>query len=507
MMFAKARATLYGGDVANFKSSVVSVLLISLGLAFSRVVVLSFNAMSSSHAAYAGTADVYNIAKCVILALLLIVLYFSESYRDKRFSVAPPLFLAIQLLCLIALLFLSFPVTANVLTVELISSLGSLAGIATMFFWLSKTKGMNPAELIATVTIARVLSEISALPIPLAGQALLCLLGLLSVASQIACRLALSRCPDVSKAPQNFRYFSGVEADLGESRMATASILCCVLLSFAIGLLQGYPREQDVFSSLSLNFWACLIVALLCSICFLAALRRPPLLLLSGAWLAMQLLGAAAVLLYSLFSDNLEYGAVFSLAFDNIMGAFKWYITAALINMGNKNPYYYSILIYLAFLLPRNLAQWLIGSGVSSTHLDGAAICAIAALLLIIAGQGLFLQVVLILTKRKSSEDSSDQTVAEKILGLNLDVSSTDLQKAAMRQNAASVGKTFGLSNREVEVLTLFALGHTQKRVSQELFISSNTAHAHIRHIYTKTGFHSRQEILDYMSGIDKQSD
>ena len=44
-----------------------------------------------------------------------------------------------------------------------------------------------------------------------------------------------------------------------------------------------------------------------------------------------------------------------------------------------------------------------------------------------------------------------------------------------------------------------YALGWTQKRVAEELYISPSTAHAHIKRIYAKTGLHSRQEILDFM--------
>ena len=73
------------------------------------------------------------------------------------------------------------------------------------------------------------------------------------------------------------------------------------------------------------------------------------------------------------------------------------------------------------------------------------------------------------------------------------------LRQATMRHNAEEVGKQFLLSEREVEVLSLYALGWTQKRVAEELFISPGTAHAHIKRIYAKTGLHSRQEILDYM--------
>ena len=67
------------------------------------------------------------------------------------------------------------------------------------------------------------------------------------------------------------------------------------------------------------------------------------------------------------------------------------------------------------------------------------------------------------------------------------------------KRRAGQMGKQFMLSDREVEVLSLYALGWTQKRVAEELFISPATAHAHIKRIYAKTDLHSRQEILDYM--------
>ena len=62
------------------------------------------------------------------------------------------------------------------------------------------------------------------------------------------------------------------------------------------------------------------------------------------------------------------------------------------------------------------------------------------------------------------------------------------------------MAQTFGLTGREVEVLTLYALGHTQARVSEELKLSPNTVHTHIKRIYDKTDLHSRQEILDYIA-------
>jgi DNA-binding CsgD family transcriptional regulator len=68
-----------------------------------------------------------------------------------------------------------------------------------------------------------------------------------------------------------------------------------------------------------------------------------------------------------------------------------------------------------------------------------------------------------------------------------------------MRQSLSRLRRSYGLSMRETEVLTLYALGHTQKKVAEELFISYETVHSHIKNVYIKTGLSSRQEILDYI--------
>lgn len=86
-----------------------------------------------------------------------------------------------------------------------------------------------------------------------------------------------------------------------------------------------------------------------------------------------------------------------------------------------------------------------------------------------------------------------------RLMGLDEGDSIADIRKATMRNNAEQMGKQFLLSDREIEVLALYALGWTQKRVAEELYISPGTAHAHIKRIYAKTGLHSRQEILDFM--------
>ncbi len=80
------------------------------------------------------------------------------------------------------------------------------------------------------------------------------------------------------------------------------------------------------------------------------------------------------------------------------------------------------------------------------------------------------------------------------VAAMAFDTSGSGLSRSPRRGEAA-----FGLSNREAEMLSLYALGMTQGRIADELHVSQSTVHTHIVHIYTKTGLHSRQELMDLM--------
>jgi two-component system response regulator NreC len=54
------------------------------------------------------------------------------------------------------------------------------------------------------------------------------------------------------------------------------------------------------------------------------------------------------------------------------------------------------------------------------------------------------------------------------------------------------------LSDREREVLTLLALGHTNHEIAKQLFISVRTAEAHRAHIMKKLSLQSRAELVRY---------
>jgi two-component system, NarL family, response regulator NreC len=61
-----------------------------------------------------------------------------------------------------------------------------------------------------------------------------------------------------------------------------------------------------------------------------------------------------------------------------------------------------------------------------------------------------------------------------------------------------AVGPPDDLTEREVEVLRLIALGHTNAEVGQQLYLSMRTVEAHRSHIQQKLNRYSRAELVRY---------
>lgn len=56
--------------------------------------------------------------------------------------------------------------------------------------------------------------------------------------------------------------------------------------------------------------------------------------------------------------------------------------------------------------------------------------------------------------------------------------------------------ETYGLSERELEVLQLLADGHTNREIAEKLYISAQTVKTHIAHIFEKLGVRDRAEAV-----------
>ncbi len=60
-----------------------------------------------------------------------------------------------------------------------------------------------------------------------------------------------------------------------------------------------------------------------------------------------------------------------------------------------------------------------------------------------------------------------------------------------------AIGKQFGLTPREIDVLELLAQGHSQKKIAEVLVVSPSSTQTYTKSIYRKMGVHSRQEVID----------
>lgn len=83
------------------------------------------------------------------------------------------------------------------------------------------------------------------------------------------------------------------------------------------------------------------------------------------------------------------------------------------------------------------------------------------------------------------------------------------VKPAAAQAAQPSLGERIGelasaymLSARETEVFRLWATGHTLKYIQEKLYLSPSTVKTHVRHIYDKTGVHSRSEIVELLDPL-----
>ncbi len=76
---------------------------------------------------------------------------------------------------------------------------------------------------------------------------------------------------------------------------------------------------------------------------------------------------------------------------------------------------------------------------------------------------------------------------------------------SALDERCTRLGDEFGLTEREREVFVLLAHGRNGRYIMDNLVISRNTAKTHIKHIYSKLGVHSHQELIDLASGAKQR--
>ncbi|OUO87979.1 helix-turn-helix transcriptional regulator [Gordonibacter sp. An230] len=479
-----------------------------LGLAFSRagLIVASYGSYASTDQGMF-TDGAMLVALAVLAAIFAFLLITGKTVGKRATNLIARICIALEALCLFAMAALK--TTGGQDSEELLFALSALCTLVSsgaIFYWLRRARGTSTTVAVLLVFSALIVSEAEIFLCALLPDAIANLTAMVFALVQYPCMLwARKRVQPYRIASPTLAhdYFSFAKTVIQSRQLLAATAIGIGCLSIVIGLLRGYPNGEAIaFSAATRMAYGALTVVVSSTFIVLVLMRKQHV-MTAGAFIVMELLACLALIAYAAFPDMLDIGAVFTTTLNALMVAFTWYVIIAFMSHGWRDPYYYAIAAWLVWLGCRALSRVALMEAYLISAND-MLMSAVIGGLLVLSTQVVFVQ-FLAIALRSADEQESDGMrhastgVLAKLMALDENESMSDLRQASMQHNAEEMGKQFLLSEREVEVLTLYALGHTQKRVAEELFITQGTAHAHIKRIYAKTGLHSRQEIIDYL--------
>ena len=485
-----------------------------------------------------------------VLAALVFGLLFLSTLRVKRFtkrSISTGTFLSIHLaglsslvLAFIAALGTSIPLAAFI-CLEACVLIGSTF---LEFYWLRKLRGTSAQAVTVVVFCALALSEFLTYAMSFWDPFVWRIAAVILTFSQFAA-IRVSRsmdAPSDSFPAVSESYFGTDEHHFSNRSFLVVAAMGIWFISIPIGMGRGFSAGQPLFMSTVPRFMVLLFVLTVSVLWVRHALASHMRQLTTSIWVVMEVLLALGAIFFAVWPNTTGIGGAFVLAASLVLQAFVWYLTIAFISFGWRDPFYYATAAWIAMNL-LTVAGMMLDTLITHIMPDNApVIIAIMSFFVLISAQVVFTK--LLSSPSESDERDAAAKAAEKAQAESAQDGQTGMQDAGNGAETAQkplhltqddvrripfmgvmalspqaevplsskkpdvhiatsvleIGQRFGLTGREVEVLTLYALGHTQARVSEELQLSQNTVHTHIKRIYEKTDLHSRQEILDYIS-------
>ena len=376
----------------------------------------------------------------------------------------------------------------------------TLSSWLSVFYWLRRCRGTSCIVAVVTVMGALVASETILYlmsPIPHSAQCAVAAIAMLGQfpAAAIARKRTLPAQMQLASESRGYFHFAQKNAD--SVRFLAILAIGMFLLSIAIGLLKGFPDGKPItFTPITRFLYMALIDAVLIGLIVGTVTGRNAMTV--GVWVAMQALGTIALILFALFPYNLDIGAVFGNAMNVAMTGFMFYLVIAFSSHGHLDTYYYAIAGWSVFILPRSIARFT-NIALYEYFPSAALPVALCGGLLLISAQFIFLQ-FLTLEHSETAETKAAAINVQKLLGIKEKAApGTEMRRAIIEESARAMQQQFLLSDRETEVLALYATGLTQAKIAEKLCIAQGTAHTHIKRIYSKTDLHSRQALIDYI--------
>ncbi len=468
-----------------------------------------------------------------VMAALGVLLLGAMAFRRARIELRPPVvsgvFLTAALLEFAGVLSLGLLRLVGACTPEAwfwLSVGVTMAGVVAIACWLREMRAVDALESAVLVFAAMAASAVPSLAVDLLPESIRCLVLAPVVLAQVplffweSAKIAER---DSSELIRDDDYRAFLLSGSANKRFLVAGAVGLVVTALVSGFLCGFSDEESIVFGREELVARVLLVEAVCAVFIAAVLRGKRRIMTVGVWITAELLAGVALVLYTAFPDHLAIGAVAATVLGAVMAVIVWHLSLAFMAAGWREPLYYAILIWAIWAISHGVGRY--GLTLLPMHGDSHFTGTVISLLLLVSTQIIMVKLIDVTryavevnAQRRvrasggegepslaadgsfSEDEDAAPSALERLLGLDDDSSIPDVRHAVMRRSAEEIGRQFMLSDREVEVLSLYAAGFTQKRVAAELHVTLATAHTHISRIYAKTGMHSRQELLDYMS-------
>lgn len=455
----------------------------------------------------------------LVIGALFVSTLFVKRYAKRAVHLSMFVSVHIAGLCALALgasaLFGSAPTGAPALALGVGVTVGS-----TMleFYWLRKLRGISAQAAVVVVFSALALGETVTYALSFSGESVWYLAGAVFSFAQFAVVRA-SRALDVPSEAfpaVSESYFGTDENRFSNRSFLMVAVLGILLISIPIGMGRGFPYGDSIYMSMVPRLMILIFVWFVSVLWVGHGLKSRMRKLTTSIWVVMQVLLALGAVFFAIWPKTVSIGASFVMAASLVLTAFVWYMTIAFVSFGWRDPFYYAAAGWISVNVLTFFGMHIDALITRVMPQNAPVIISVMSFFVLASSQLVFTRLLAAPSERAETEFDRSRRAGDPItqedvrriplMGVLAIAPQTEVPMVNQRPDvhiATSVmamAQRFGLTGREVEVLTLYALGHTQARVSEELQLSTNTVHTHIKRIYDKTDLHSRQEILDYIA-------
>lgn len=533
------------GGMPPFSLATYRVLIPSvLGLAFATAAVSTV--VQAAHWSTGISADggATMIVSCLVMVALFVSTLFVKRYSKRFVSISTFLAVHVAGVCSLGLAVARFAVADVPQLAVLALGVGVTVGSTWLqFYWLRKLRGVSAQAAVIVVFCALGLSELLTFALSLAGPAsalgafaavVLCFAQFAAIRVSRAADVPSDHFPGVSQS-----YFGTDPEHFSNTSFLVVAAMGIWLISIPLGMGRGFPQGEAVGMSFVPRFLVLVFTLVVSALWVRYGLRSRMSAITTSIWVAMEFLIALGAVFFAIWPATVSMGASFVMTAALVLNAFAWYLTIAFISFGWRDPFYYTSAAWIAvnLLTVAGMKVDLLITQVFPSNTP--VIISIMSFFTLLGAQLVFTRLLSSPSQQREEREraeaaadaaraadaqqaaaAGDTAASEQppapltldairrvpLMGVLAIAEPKDVPMVSTTPDSRiasaviAMGQRFGLTGREVEVITLYALGHTQQRVSEELQLSTSTVHTHIKHVYEKTDLHSRQEILDYIN-------